>query len=343
MKIKLTKDRFIGDNEPCYIIMDVGANHNGNLETAKSLVLSAAENGAEAIKFQTYIADKMYSKNTPAFSKDLMTPYKLIQKYQHPREWLSILSDIAKDNDIDFISTPFDKEAVDILEKINVPYYKVASPEIGDLELIDYIAKKDKPIILSTGMSYLGEIEDAVNIILKNNNNNIILLQCTTLYPAPVETVNLKAIKSLKKIFPFLVGYSDHTLGIHISLAALSIGACIIEKHFTLDRKQEGPDHPFAIQPNELKSLTIKVREIEKAMGDGFKKPHELELKENYQKGKRSIIANQDIKKGTLITKDMLIVKRPGYGIKPKFLDVVIGRNAKIDIKYDQWITWDMI
>lgn len=343
MKIKVDKKRYIGEDSPCYIIMDVGANHNGDLEIAKKLIISAAESGADAIKFQTYTADKLYSKKTPQFSKDPTTPYEMIREYEHPREWLPILKEVAQENNIHFFSSPFDFEAVDLLEKIDVPLYKVASPEIVDLDLIDYIAKKRKPIIVSTGMANIEEIKDAVNIIIKNENNNIIILHCNTLYPPPIETINLRAMETLTKTFPYIIGFSDHTLGTHIALAAVSMGAKVIEKHFTLDRNQKGPDHNFAIEPSELKDLVIKIREIEKAMGDGIKKPHELELGENYDKARRSIIAKIDIPKDTIISRDMLIVKRPGYGIKPKFIKDLIGKKAKKNIKADEWITWEMI
>ena len=191
-------------------------------------------------------------------------------------------------------------------------------------------------------MANIGEIEDAVNVMLKNNNKNIILLHCNTIYPTPYEAVNLKAIGTLKNVFEYPIGFSDHTLGIHISLAAVSLGAKVIERHFTLDKSQEGPDHAVALDPSDLKDLVINVRDIEKSFGNGVKRPHELES-ENYEKGRRSIIAARDIPKGTTITRDMLIIKRPSYGIKPKFLNLVVGRTAKIDIEYDQWITWDMI
>ena len=343
MIIKIDDNKFIGKRNQCYIIVDVGANHNGNLETAKKLVIEAAKMGADAIKFQTYSAKNLYSKKTPKFSKDPEEPYKMITKYEHPRDWLPILNEIAKRNNIHFTSSPFDFEAVDQLEEIEVPFYKIASPEIVDLELIDYIAKKKRPIILSTGMSSIGDIEDAVNTILKNDNKEIILLHCNTLYPTPVEDVNLKAIKTLKKVFKYPIGFSDHSLGIHISLMAVSIGAKVIEKHFTLDKTQEGPDHAFAIEPLELNDLVKKIRDIEKAFGDGIKKPSKLELKENYIMARRSIIAIVKIPKGTKISRDMLIIKRPGLGIAPKHINIVIGRKANVDIEEDQWITWEMI
>ena len=342
MKIKIKNNRYIGEDSPCYIVMDAAANHNGDLDTAVELVKEAAKNGADAIKFQTYTAEGLYSTKCPLFSYVPISAYELIKKVQHPREWLPILNDIANKNNIDFTSSAFDYEAVDLLEQINVPFHKIASCEIVDLDLIEYVAKKQKPVIISTGMANIGEIEDAVNVMLKINNNNIILLHCNTIYPTPFEAVNLKAIETLKRVFEYPVGFSDHTLGIHISLAAVSLGAKVIERHFTLDKSQEGPDHAVALDPSDLKELVINVRDIEKSFGNGVKRPHELES-ENYEKGRRSIIAARDIPKGTTITRDMLIIKRPSYGIKPKLINLVIGRKAKVDIEYDQWITWDMI
>ena len=342
MKIKIKKDRYIGEDSPCYIVMDAASNHNVDLDTAIELVKEAAKNGADAIKFQTYTAKSLYSTKCPLFSYVPISAYDLIKKVQHPREWLPILNELAIANAIDFTSSPFDYEAVDLLEQLNVPFHKIASCEIVDLDLIDYVAKKQKPVIISTGMATIGEIQDAVDVMLKNNNENIIILHCNTIYPTPVEAVNLKAMKTLMAVFDYPIGYSDHTLGIHISLAAVTLGAKVIERHFTLDKNQEGPDHAVALDPSDLKALVTSIRDIERSMGDGIKKPHELEL-ENYEKGRRSIIAAQDISKGTQITRNMLIIKRPSYGIKPKFLGLVIGRTAKIDIEYDQWITWDMI
>ena len=342
MKIKIKSDRYIGENLPCYIIMDAAANHNADLDTAIELVKEAAKNGADAIKFQTYTAEKLYSTKTPLFSYVPVPACELIKQVQHPREWLPILNDVAKKNNIDFTSSPFDHEAVDLLEEINVPFHKIASCEIVDLDLIDYVAKKHKPVMISTGMANIEEIEDAVNVMLKNNNRDIILLHCNTIYPTPYEAVNLNALITMKNIFSYPIGYSDHTLGIHISLAAVALGAKVIERHFTLDKTQKGPDHAVSLEPSDLKELVKNVRDIERSMGDGVKKPHPLES-ENYEKGRRSIIAAQTIPKGTKITREMLIIKRPSYGIKPKFLDLVIGRTAIVDIEYDQWITWDMI
>ena len=241
-----------------------------------------------------------------------------------------------------FLASAFDFEAVDLMDKY-VPAFKIASFEISDLELLKYAAEKGKPMILSTGMANLGEIEDAITAIKSVGNAGIILLHCNSLYPTPAEVVNLRAMETMRTAFKMSIGFSDHTLGIHIPIAAVAMGACVIEKHFTLDRNLPGPDHSFAIEPDELKEMVRCIRDVEKAKGNGIKEKSELESEEMYIKARRSIHAKVDILKGTKITKDMLIVKRPGYGVKTKFIDFVIGREAKKDIKEDEWITWDTI
>ncbi|HNR03591.1 MAG TPA: pseudaminic acid synthase [Bacillota bacterium] len=341
-EIVLKNGRRIGEDNPCYIMTDIAANHNGDLETAKELIRKAAEAGADAVKFQTYRAEDLYSKKTPQFSRDSMKPYDLIKKVQHPREWIPILSEHAKGFGIDFLSSPFDYDAVDLLDNTGVSLFKVASLEIVDLKLIKYIAGKGKPVVLSTGMASLGEIEEAIEAARSTGNGDIALLHCNTCYPAPAHIVNLKAMETLRNTFRLPTGFSDHTLGWHIPVAAVALGACIIEKHFTLSREQEGPDHGFSIEPEELKLMVRQIRDVEKAMGDGVKKVSREEL-ENYEKGRRSLIAITDIPKGTKITESMITAKRPGYGIKPKYFDMVIGRTAKVDIFEDDVLLWDML
>ncbi len=340
-KIKIG-NKLIGEGEPCFIVAEAGSNHDGKLNQAKELIDIAAEAGADAIKFQIYSAETLYSKKTPlhsGYNKDL---WHLIKEIETPRDWIPELKEYCDKNGIIFFATPFDFNAVDGLDPF-VDLFKVASFEIVDLTLIDYIAKKQKPTIISTGLANMEEIEDAYITYTKTGNEQIIFLQCASLYPASPDLINLQSIKTIAKSFNVITGLSDHTLGIHISVAAVAMGAKVIEKHFTLSRKLEGPDHPFAIEPNELKVMVKQIRDVEKAFGDGKKlgpKPEEIE---QYEKARRSIHAKVNIPKGTKITKDMLIIKRPGYGIKPKFIDMIIGREAKQDIAEDQWITWEMI
>ena len=342
MKVKI-EDRLIGEEEPIFIIAEAGSNHNGSLEQAKKLIDVAVEAGVDAVKFQIFQAENLYSKYTPEFSylKGKNT-YELIKCIETPREWIKELSSYCKDKNIDFLASAFDFEVVDIMDKY-VPAFKIASFEIVDLELLKYAAEKGKPMIISTGMANLGEIEDAINAIKSTGNEDIILLHCNSLYPTPAEVVNLRAMETMRTAFKVPIGFSDHTLGIHIPVAAVVMGACVIEKHFTLNRTLPGPDHSFAIEPGELKEMVRCIREVEKAKGSGVKEKSELESEEMYVKARRSIHAKVDIPKGTKITKGMLIIKRPGYGIKPKFVDLVLGREAKKDIKEDEWITWVMI
>jgi N-acetylneuraminate synthase/N,N'-diacetyllegionaminate synthase len=336
------RNKLIGEGESCFIIAEAGSNHNGRLEQAKKMIDAAVEAGADAVKFQIFKAQDLYSKYTPEFSylKGKNT-YELIKSIETPRKWIKELAKYCEEKNITFLASAFDFEAVDHLDKY-VPAFKIASFEITDLELVKYAAEKGKPMIISTGMANLGEIEDAINAIKSVGNDDIILLHCNSLYPTPVEIANLKAIETMRTAFKIPIGLSDHTLGIHIPIAATAMGACVIEKHFTLDRTLPGPDHSFAIEPDELKEMVRCIREVEKAKGNGLKKKSGLESEEMYIKARRSIHAKVDIPKGTRITRDMLVIKRPGYGIKPKFIAIVIGRDAKKDIKEDEWITWNM-
>jgi len=271
MKIKIGS-RFVGSGEPAFIIAEAGANHNRDFDMAKKLIDVAADSKADAVKFQTYSAETLYSKKTPEFSyMKGQNVYDLIKSIELPREWQQELAEYADQRGVMFLSTPFDYAAVDELDEIGVPAFKFASFEIVDLELLKYAASKQKPMIISTGMANLGEIEDAISAIRSAGNDDIVLLHCNSLYPTPPEVVNLRAMETMREAFKLPVGFSDHTLGIHISLAAVAMRACAIEKHFTLDRDLPGPDHSFAIEPDELKEMVRCVREIEEAKGSGIK------------------------------------------------------------------------
>lgn len=336
-------DQLVGDGEPCLVIAEAGSNHNNDLEQAKKLIDVAVEAGADIVKFQIFKAETLYSKKTPEFSYlKGQNVYELIKSIETPREWIKELAEYCKKRHVGFLASPFDFEAVDILDRY-VQAFKIASFEIVDLELIRYVAEKGKPVIISTGMANLGEIEDVKNTVKSVGNDDMILLHCNSLYPTPVDIVNLRAIETMKNAFRVPIGFSDHTLGIHISIAAVAMGACVIEKHFTLDRTLRGPDHSFAVEPNELRDMIRWIRDVENAKGNGIKDKSEIEKKEIYTKARRSIHAKCDIPKGTKITRDMLIIKRPGYGIKPKFINIMIGKDAKRDIEEDEWITWEMI
>ncbi len=339
----LIANRWIGGNKPCFIVVDVGANHNCSLNIAKRLIDQAADAGVEAVKFQIYSAETLYSKKVPRHSYYKKQLWNLIKEIETPRSWIPKLKNHCAKRNVIFFATPFDFSAVDELDPY-VDFYKIASFELVDLPLIEYTAKKKKPIIISTGLANMGEIEDAYLTCKNSGNNKIIFLQCASAYPANPEIMSLKSMHTIKRIFPdTIVGLSDHTMGIHISVAAVAMGAKVIEKHFTLSRKMKGPDHPFAVEPDELKEMVRQIREVESAFGDGKKLgPHPEEI-ENYQIARRSIHAKVRIPKGTRITKDMLIIKRPSFGIKPKFIDIVTDRKTQRTIEKDEWITWEMI
>lgn len=335
------KDVYFG-REKCFIIAEIGANHNRSLPLAKELVDAAVEARADAVKFQIYSAETLYSKKTPRHSGYDKALFSLIKEIETPREWLPELSSYCERKGIVFFATPFDARAVDELDEVS-DLFKIASFEIVDLPLLEYCASKKKPMIISTGLANLEEIEDAYLTCRKSGNEQVAFLQCASLYPAPASVMNLRSMETIRRAFGVPVGLSDHTPGIHISVAAVAMGAKIIEKHVTLDRKMEGPDHPFAIEPDELRELVAQIRDVESAMGDGRKLGPAPEEMEFYEKARRSVHAAVDIPEGTVIREEMLCVKRPGYGVRPKHLPVLFGRKARRHVDADQWITWDMV
>jgi N,N'-diacetyllegionaminate synthase len=347
MKIKIC-DKLIGEGEPCFIIAEAGVNHNGDVNLAKKLTDVAKDAGADAVKFQTFKAENVVIKNAEKaeYQKETAgieeSQYDMIKKLELTEEDFGELADYAKEKKILFLSSPFDKESVDLLDGLDVPVFKVGSGEITSFPLLRYIARKRKPIILSTGMSTLGEVEEALNVIRSEGVKDIILLHCVSNYPAKIEDVNLKAMETLKQAFKIPVGFSDHTLGITVPIAAVALGACIIEKHFTLDRDLPGPDHKASLEPNELKEMVQAIRDVEKALGDGVKRPTKDE-EEIKRAARRSIVAKVDIPKGTIIAEDMLDVKRPGTGIEPKYIDMIVGKKAKENIRKDELVTREMI
>ena len=263
----------------------------------------------------------------------------MIKKLELSERDFEELFSYAQKKGIIFLSSPFDKRSVDLLDAIGVSAFKIGSGEITNLLLLKHIARKKKPIILSTGMSTIGEIKEALGIIQKEGAEEIILLHCVSCYPAKVEDMNLRVIETLGHTFKLPIGLSDHTLGITIPIAAVALGACIIEKHFTLDKNLSGPDHRASLEPEELKEMIKAIRDIERAMGDGIKRPT-AEEEENKKAAQRSIVAKVDIPEGVIITEQMLDIKRPGIGIKPKYLDMVVGRRTKENIKLGELITF---
>jgi N-acetylneuraminate synthase/N,N'-diacetyllegionaminate synthase len=344
MKIRIG-ERLIGEGKPCFIVAEAGVNHNGDIHLAKELIDAAKNAGADAVKFQAFKAEKIatiYAEKadyqTRNAGKD-KSQLAMLKKLELDEKDIGELYNYAQKNNIIFLSSAFDRESIDLLNDLGVSAFKIASGEITNLPLLKYVAKKKKPIILSTGMSTLDEIEQAVKVIRENGTKDIVLLHCVTSYPARKEDVNLRAIETLRREFKLPVGFSDHTLGVTIPIAAAALGAVLIEKHFTLDKSLPGPDHKASLEPNELTEMVTAIRDVEKALGNGVRRLTEEE-REIRKKVRRSIVAKEEILKGTSITESMLDFKRPGTGIEPKHLDRVIGRRTKKDIMRDELIAF---
>jgi sialic acid synthase SpsE len=336
--------RLVGSGCPAFVIAEIGSNHNGDMDMARRLIDSAAAAGVDAVKFQTFRAAKHYSKHTPGFGYlDNTDTYKLIESLEIDRGWHAPLKACCDDAGVVFMSSPCDDEAIAELTELEMAAFKIASFDLPDTQLIRQAARSGRPVVLSTGMADWSDIQAGVDACRAENNNDIILLQCTSLYPAPPDLSNLRAMETMAAAFGTVTGYSDHTQGDHIALAAVAMGASVIEKHFTLNRNLEGPDHPFAIEPAELSLMISRLREIEAAIGDGRKEGPRAAEQEMFDKGRRSLHARVAIPSGETITADMIAVKRPGLGISPKLHEHVVGRKARVDIEADHWITWDMI
>ena len=336
----------VGGGARCYVIAEAGANHNRDLGLARELIDVAAQAGADAVKFQTYTGKELYSSRTPRFAylDDERSPQELLDAIALPRDWHAKLAEHAAARSIQFFSSPFDRAAVDELVAIGVPALKIASFELVDVTLIAHAASTGIPLILSCGMATYGEVEDALDAATTAGASKVALLRCASLYPAPAEIMNLRAMETMRAAFGAPVGLSDHTTGISVAAGAAALGMDLLEKHFTLSRELDGPDHPFALEPDELTALVASVREVEAALGHGrLEGPSEQESAEMYRLARRSVIAAVEIPAGTVLHAEMLTVKRPGYGVAPKHLELLVGRIAKVDIPFDEVITWDMV
>lgn len=345
-KIKI-KNKFIGDKEPCLIIAELSANHLQKFELAVDTIKAAKKAGTDAIKLKTYTPDTITIDSDNEYFKikgtlwDGKTLYDLYKEAYTPWEWQPKLQKLAKDLGLIFFSSAFDKTAVDFLEGLNVPAYKVASFEITDIPLIEYIALKGKPIIISTGIATLADIEEAINACKRMGNEQIILLKCTSAYPAPIEETNLLTIPNMAETFRTIVGLSDHTLGSSVAIASVALGAKAIEKHFILNRDLGGPDAAFSMDPEEFKEMVKSVRDVEKALGKVS-----YELSEKVKKSKvfaRSLFVVKDMKKGELINRENVRSIRPGYGMHPKYLKEMTGKKIRKDVKKGIPLTWELI
>lgn len=346
MKIKIG-NRLVGDGEPTYIIAEIGSNHDGSFEQAKKMIDYAKEIGADAAKFQSFLAEKIISrtgfgKKTSFQAKWTKPVWQVYKEAELPREWHKILAGYCKKKGIHFLSSSWDKEAVDLLDELDVPAFKIGSGDITNLPLVKYTAEKDRPIILATGASTLKEVREAVDVIKTTGNNNIILLHCVVNYPSPVEDANIRAMVTLKETFGYPVGYSDHTVDDLVPLGAVALGACVIEKHFTFDISRPGPDHPYAMEVPEFAAMVKKIRLLERALGSSTKRVTPSEKKTVILQ-RRSLFASVDIPTGTTIKRDMIEILRPAIGLLPKDIDSVMGKKARVNIKQYEVITKDKI
>ncbi|ADL33176.1 N-acetylneuraminate synthase NeuB1 [Butyrivibrio proteoclasticus B316] len=324
------------------IIAEAGVNHNGNIEIAKKLIVKAKECGADIVKFQTAKLDSLVSKTAKMaeYQKENIgkeeSQKEMLSKLLLSFETFEELADYCKEVGIQFLSTPFDIESIQFLDSMQ-NIWKVPSGEITNYPYLVEIARTGKDIILSTGMSTLQEVEDALNVLRQNGASEIILLHCTTNYPTPMQDVNLRAMLTLKEKFGCKIGYSDHTQGIEVPIAAVALGATVIEKHFTLDKNMEGPDHKASIEPDEFAQMVKSIRNIEKALGNGEKTPSQSEIA-NIAVARKSIIALKEIKAGEVFSEENITTKRPGTGINPMRWNEILGQKAKRDFAEDELI-----
>ncbi len=321
----------IGIGYPSFIIAEAGSNHNRDLAQAKKLIDVASASGADAVKFQLFKAEVLQPVRDKVFD--------IIKGCEFPREWLKELVGYARKKGIIFLASPFDAEAVDLLDERGVADFKLASSEVTNFSFLRHIASKKKPIILSTGMSDFADVYDAVEVLREAGSKDLALLQCSALYPAPAEKIHLRVMDTLRDAFEVPVGFSDHTLGILFPSVAVARGACIIEKHFTLDRTLPGPDHSYAIEPDELVRMVKDIRAVEASLGDCVKRF----LPEERMKTRRvSLFAACDIKSGETVQLSDVVLHRPGMGLSARFLSYVLGQTVKRSVKKDEPITWDI-
>lgn len=339
------KDRVIGKNQKCFVIAEAGVNHNGDVALAHKLVEVAASTGADAVKFQYFITEELITPNAPKAEYQVQTTkkpgsqYEMLKGLELSTHEQAELKEHCEELGILYLCTPYDNQSVDALDKMNVSAFKIASTDTTNLPFLRYVASKNRPVILSTGMSTLGEVEQAVNTLRTVGlDGKIILLHCTSEYPAPLNEVNLRAILTMQQAFACPVGYSDHTPGVGVSSWAVALGACAVEKHFTLDRDMDGPDHRASLEPDELFTLVKTIRQVEAALGDGIKHPTSSELS-NKPMMQKSLVVRNGIRAGEVITENNLSCKRPGFGLAPSWFERVVGKRVTRDIPDNEMLT----
>ena len=342
------EDATIGTGSPVFIIAEAGVNHNGDVALAKRLILAAKNAEATCVKFQTFKAERVVMAEAPKARYQLGTTdpresqLAMFRKLELEMSFYESLIDLCRQNDIVFMSTPYNNEDVDFLDEIGAPAFKLASIHIVEPTFLQYVAEKGKPMIISTGMATLAEVDEAVRAVRETGNEQFVLLQCTTNYPSRAEDANLRTIQTMANAFEVLVGYSDHTQTDTACIASVALGACVIEKHFTLDKSLPGPDQSTSADPDEFHRLVLKIRETEKVLGSSIKKPTEVE-QENMVGMRRSIVAKATISPGQIITPEMLTFKRPATGLRPTLADEIVGQIALYTIPAGEMITWKMI
>lgn len=341
-------DRSIGAGQPCFIIAEAGVNHNGDLALAHRLIDVARAAGADAVKFQTFKADQLVTLDAPKAEYQLQqteadeSQYEMLKRLELSAGAFRDLQQHCREAGIRFMSTPFDEDSADLLSELGVTVFKTPSGEITNLPYLAHVARKGRPLIVSTGMATLGEVEAAVNTLRAAGNPAIVLLQCVSNYPADPADVNLRAMQTMAQAFGVPTGFSDHTAGIEVALAAVALGACVIEKHFTLDRAMPGPDHAASLEPDQLAAMIRGIRTVEAALGHGRKEPAASELN-TAEVARKSLVAACDLKAGTVLSDSVLAVKRPGTGLPPALRPYVIGRTLRVDVSVGTVIGLEML
>ena len=338
----------LGLGHPCFIIAEAGVNHNGDMQLAKDLIEIAAKAGADAVKFQSFRADRLVTSTAPTarYQRDAMggehSQLAMLRRLELPASAQGLLQSTCEAHGILFLSTPFDELSADELHELSVPAFKISSGDLTNLPFLTHVAHMRRPMILSTGMATLDEVSAAVTVVEQAGNRSIVLLHCVSSYPADPRDVNLRAMETMRQTFPYPVGFSDHTQGIEIALAAAVLGAAVTEKHLTIDRSLPGPDHRASLEPDELAQLVKGIRKIEQALGHGRKVPVPAEI-EIAAVARKSVVAARDIEFGTALTEDMLAIRRPGTGLAPSARPNLIGRRVNALIKAGTPITKDML
>jgi N-acetylneuraminate synthase len=340
-------NRFIGEKYPTYFIAEIGANFDGNIDKAKRLIDAAKQAGADCAKFQTFSTPKIVSEGGFSLMKLEgvhgtwgRTVSEVFKDAEFPVDWHREIAEYCKKVDIDFSTSPYFKEAVDLCVELQVPFIKIGSGEITWLEMIDYIARKGIPLMLATGDATMSEIDEAVRTIETAGNENLVLMQCITNYPSKIDSANVNVLKTYQSAFDVLTGYSDHSPGHVVALASVVIGGRVVEKHFTLNKKDKGPDHPHSMEPDEFKFMVDSIREVERAMGSTHKEVVEEERETVYVQ-RRCLYANRDIPKGHIMTEEDIDVLRPALGIPPKYKRVIAGKVCKENIAKGQPLFWE--